>query len=124
MRPFDPDVRKHKEYTKHCGRQAVLHSNCITGVLQYHHQDADVVSPAVGQVQSDAATYVRSKAHISYGSQADVEKGDDAHPQIQDASEALGPLHLVLQGKNLHKKSTVSPGRQTKTEKEQNTHIL
>lgn len=70
-------------------------------VLQHHHQDADVVSPAVGQVEGDAATYVRSEAHVANGSQADVEKGDDAHPQIQDAGEALRPLHLVLQGKNL-----------------------
>lgn len=95
--------------------------------FQHHHQDADVVSPAVGQVQSDAATYVRSEAHVSNGSQADVEKGDDAHPQIQNAGEALRPLHLVLQGKNLQnpgKTSTVSPGQQTKTKKEQNTHIL
>lgn len=42
-----------------------------------------------------------SKAHISNGTQADVEEGDDAHPQIQNGDETLRPLHLVLQRKNL-----------------------
>lgn len=60
-----------------------------------------VSSPAVGQVQSDAPSYVRSEAHVANGSQADVEEGDDAHPQIQNQRETLRPLHLVLQGKNL-----------------------
>lgn len=60
-----------------------------------------MVVPAVWQVESDAATYVLSKAHISNGPQADVEKGDNAHPQIQDGEETLRFLHLVLQGKNL-----------------------
>lgn len=43
-----------------------------------------------------------SKAHVSYGTQADVEESDDAHPQIQNGDEFLRPLHLILQGKNLH----------------------
>lgn len=63
--------------------------------------NVDVILPAVWQVESDAPSYVLSKAHISYGTEADVEEGDDAHPQIQNPRETLRPLHLVLQGKNL-----------------------
>lgn len=63
--------------------------------------NVDVILPAVWQVESDAPIYVLPKAHISYGAEADVEKGDDAHPQIQNWDETLRPLHLVLQGKNL-----------------------
>lgn len=63
--------------------------------------NVDVILPAVWQVESDAPSYVLSKAHISYGAEADVEEGDDAHPQIQNRDESLRPLHLVLQGKNL-----------------------
>lgn len=60
-----------------------------------------VILPAVWQVESDAPSYVLSKAHISYGTEADVEERDDAHPQIQNRDESLRLLHLVLQGKNL-----------------------
>ncbi len=44
--------------------------------------NVDVILPAVWQVESDAPSYLVSKAHISYGAEADVEEGDNAHPQI------------------------------------------
>lgn len=68
----------------------------------------DVFLPAVWQVESDAASYSISKAHVSDGAEADVEEGDDAHPQIQNGHETLRPLHLVLQGKNLPTEREVS----------------
>lgn len=60
-----------------------------------------VVSPTVGQVESDAAADVCAKAHVADGSQADVEEGDGAHSQVEHQQEALRLLHLVLQWKNL-----------------------
>lgn len=60
-----------------------------------------VLSPTVGQVESDAASDVCTKAHVADGSQADVEEGDGAHSQVEHQQEALWCLHLVLQWKNL-----------------------
>lgn len=60
------------------------------------YSNTDVIIPAVGQVESDAPSYVLSKAHVSYGAKADVEEGDDAHPQVENQEEPLRPLHLVL----------------------------
>lgn len=57
--------------------------------------------PTVGQVERDAASDVGTEAHVSHGSQADVEQGHRAHSQVQHQQEAFGLLHLVLQGKNL-----------------------
>lgn len=72
--------------------------------------------PTVWQVEGDAASYVLSEAHVSDGAEADVEEGDDAHPQVQDQGEALRPLHLVLQGKNLSKDTTGPlPGQRVKS---------
>lgn len=61
----------------------------------------DVILPTVWQVESDAPPYVLSKADVPYSAQADVEEGDDAHPQIQNRRELLRPLHLILQRKDL-----------------------
>lgn len=60
-----------------------------------------VVLPAVWQVESDAPTYVLSKAHVADGAEADVEEGDNAHAQIENQGERLRPMHLVFQRKNL-----------------------
>lgn len=60
------------------------------------------VSPAVGQIEGDAAADGGAEAHVPDGAQADIEEGDDAHPQVEHADEALRSLHLVLQGENLH----------------------
>lgn len=70
-------------------------------MLKRHEPGVGVILPAVRQVESDAPANVVSKAQISNGTQADVEEGDDAHPQIQHGDEGLRPLHLVLQRKNL-----------------------
>lgn len=60
-----------------------------------------VILPAVRQVESDAASYVLTKAQVPNGAEANVEEADDAHTHVQDHSETLRFLHLVLQGKNL-----------------------
>lgn len=46
-----------------------------------------------------------SEAHVSYGPQADVEEGDDAHAQIENLGEPLRPVHLVLQWQNLQRET-------------------
>lgn len=68
-----------------------------------------VLSPTVGQVESDAAADVCAKAHVADGSQADVEEGDGAHPQVEHQQEALRLLHLVLQRKNLAEQTGKEP---------------
>lgn len=56
----------------------------------------DVILPAVGQVECDAAPYVLPKAHVSDSTEADVEERDDAHAYVEHQGEFLTPLHLVL----------------------------
>jgi len=60
-----------------------------------------VYSPAVWQIESDAPTYMLPKAHVAYSTEADVEEGDDAHPQVQNQVETLSPVHFILQRKHL-----------------------
>lgn len=64
-----------------------------------------VILPAVGQVESDAAPDVGAEAHVAHGPQADVEQGHRAHPQVQHTQEAFRLLHLVLQGKDLPRRT-------------------
>lgn len=62
--------------------------------VQELHQ---LVRPAVGQVERDAASDVLAEAQIPDGAQADVEERDDGHSHVKHQREPLRTLHLVLQ---------------------------
>lgn len=80
--------------------------------------------PTVGQVESDAAPDVCTKAHVSDGSQGDVEDGDGAHSQVQHKEEALWLLHLVLQWKNLPHQTGKDPPPLVRPEVSKSEHLV
>lgn len=54
------------------------------------------ISPAVGQVECDAAPYAAPEADVADGAEGDVQHGDDTHSQVQHFAEVLRFLHFVF----------------------------
>lgn len=59
--------------------KCILEESGLRGSPSVQHHCVDVILPTVGQVESDAASDVGTKAQVSHGSQADVEEGHRAH---------------------------------------------